>query len=135
MTIANQATIGWSATIGLFEDYGHGNAGDVEARRRMLVDAWMESMTRTRTETGLSISAVMGDSRVLYPHNSCPDGGEMAVTLTGSCNPEHVAPAEHESFMAAVQTTVRRVQEVMGQKTVRIEFHRIDRLVYSKLAA
>ena len=134
MTIPNQAAVGWTATIGLFPGYGHGNAGgDIAERRRLLVEQWFASMRQTQAETDLVVSAVLTDSVVLYPHNSCPEGGEVAMTLTGSSNPTHVAPERLDDFMAAVQATVRRVQEAMEQKTVRLEFHRIERSVYSRL--
>jgi hypothetical protein len=134
MTIPTQAAVGWTATIGLVPGYGHGNAGvDLAERRRLLVEQWFASMRRTHDETDLVISAVLSESVVLYPHNSCPDGGEVAMTLTGSSNPTHVAPERLDDFMAAVETTVRRVQEAMEQRTVRLEFHRIERSIYSRL--
>ena len=136
MTIPNQAAVGWSATIGLIPGYGHGNAGvDVAERRAMLVREWFAAMRQTHAETDLVVSAVLSESLVLYPHNSCPEGGEVAMTLTGSSNPTHVAPERLDEFMAAVETTVRRVQEAMGQRTVRLEFHRIERSIYSRLDA
>jgi hypothetical protein len=132
--MTDPTAIGWTATIGLIPGYGHGNTGcDVSERRAMLVREWFTSMRRTHEETGFVISAVLSESVVLYPHNSCPEHGEVAMTLTGSSNPAHVAADRLGDFMDAVHATVRRVQEGMEQKTVRLEFTRIERSIYSRL--
>lgn len=132
MTTTRGTAIGWTATIGLVPGYGHDNQGaDLAFRRQTLVREWFRAMRETKAETGFVVSAVMDDALVLYPHESCPASGEVAVRLTGSSNPGHVPEDRIASFMDAVEATVRRVQAAMEQRTVRIEFHRIERSVYS----
>lgn len=136
MTFASDTpAIGWSATIGLIPGYGHDNDPDaVAARKALLAASWDQAMRDTADATDFVISAVMTDSVVLYPRSGgCPEGGERAVTLTGSSNPVYVGPDAFDDYVAAVERTVLRVQRAMEQTTVRIEFRLIQRSVYSRL--
>ncbi|MFC7739422.1 hypothetical protein ACFQX4_27580 [Roseomonas sp. GCM10028921] len=132
---ANEAAISWSATMGLIPGYGHDNRPELlPGRRDLLVRLWSAAMEETLEQTGFSVSAVMTDSLVLYPESAgCPVGGEIAVTIAGSSNPARVGTDQFDAFSAAVRRTVRRVQEGMEQTSVRIEFTRIDRSLYSRL--
>lgn len=126
--------ISWTATMGLVPGYGHDNSPlDIADRRALLASAWSDAMEATLADTGFSVSTVMTDAIVIYPKTGrCPDGGEVAVTLSGSSNPRYVNRDEFEAFMDAVERTVREVQVRMEQTSVRIEFGSILRSVYCR---
>lgn len=128
--------IGWTATMGLVPGYAHDNMPDgIEERRALLIRTWTEAMEKVNEETGYSISVVMTPSIVIYPRSGgCPEGGEQAMTLTGSSNPKFVKPRDFYDFAEAVERIVRFVQTEMEQTSVRIEFSEI-RSIYSRVPA
>jgi hypothetical protein len=131
---ANTGAISWTATMGLIPGYGHDNSPSrIAERKALLASAWSDAMEATLADTGFSVSTVMTDAIVLYPKaGMCPEGGEVAVTLSGSSNPRYVGPDEFEAFMDAVERTVREVQISMKQTSVRIEFGSILRSLYCR---
>lgn len=132
---APAAAVSWSATMGLVPGYGHDNPEALLAERRaLLVRLWDEAMEEAHARTRFSVSCVMTDSLVLYRRDGgCPEGGERAVTLTGSSNPRYVRPDEIGAFREAVEDVVRRVQIGMGQTSCRIEFSHVAHSVYSRI--
>ena len=133
--LANDLAVSWSATVGLVPGYGHDNRpNDIEALRAKLLASWTRAMGETLAETGHYPSCVATNAVVLYQEDhGCPPGGEQAMLLVGSSNPRDVPPHDFAAFEAAVERTVRQVQREMEQRTVRIEFSRITRSVYSRL--
>ncbi len=112
----------WSATFGLLPGYHHDNASAAVYRARF-IEAWSATMDRVLADTGFVISCVMNDSLVIYPKAfGCPEGGEVAVTVSGSSNPDHVKSPQFEDVKAAVEAVVCEVQQQMDQTTVRLEF-------------
>lgn len=132
--ITSDRAVGWSVAMGLLEGYGNANDADaIERRTALLARTWHEEMTRTENETGLLVSCVMTPSAVIYPEAyGCPAEGERTVTISGGSNPAKVAPDRFDDYVAAVEATILRVQQVMGQTSVRIEFHEIVRSTYSR---
>lgn len=133
----SRKAIAWTATMGLVPGYDHDNDPTLVAERKaLLTRAWDEAIAETQESTGFTVSAVMTDSIVLYPRaNGCPEGGEHAVTLSGSSNPAYVPEDRFAEFVQAVESTVLRIQRTMEQTSVRIEFSMISRSVYSRLDA
>ena len=132
---STQNAVAWSAVIGLVPGYNHTSDPEVIANRRdLLIKQWQKAMDDTLGLTGYVVSATLTDTKVLYPsEHGGPEGGEAAVTFSGSSNPNFVKPRDFDDFIEAVKSTVLRVQRGMKQETVRIEFTYIDNSVYSRL--
>lgn len=132
--LTSDRAIGWSVAMGLMAGYGNANdADEIERRTALLARTWHEEMTRTDDETNILVSCVMTPSAVFYPEAyGCPAEGERTVTISGGSNPAKIAPDRFDDYVAAVEATILRVQRVMGQTSVRIEFHEIVRSTYSR---
>lgn len=132
--MTSDRAIGWSVAMCLLAGYGNANDADaIERRTALLARTWHEEMTRTENETGLLVSCVMTPSAVIYPEAyGCPAEGERTVTISGGSNPARVAPDQFDDYVAAVEATILRVQRVIRQTSVRIEFHEIVRSTYSR---
>lgn len=134
----NTRAIAWSVSMGIIPGYagqGYDDAGwNLEKRRILLHRTWEEEMERTLTETGFTVSTVMTAAKVLYRQDDgCPVSGENVFVLSGSSNPSHVSPDRFDAYVAAVEAMILRVQEVMEQTSVRIEFVELYRSFYSRV--
>lgn len=126
--------IGWSVAMGLLPGYGHGNRGmSIEDRRTYLATNWAAVMDMVEESSGFLVTAMLSDARVLYPTRlGCPDDGEHVVVLSGSSNPTKVTPEQFDAYVAAVETAIYMLRDVMEQNSVRIEFTRIARSSYHR---
>lgn len=134
----NTRAIAWSVSMGLVPGYAGPDYDDSEwalgKRRHLLHATWEKEMENTLAETGFTVSCVMSDGKVVYPRsNGCPVGGETVIVLSGSSNPTHVAPDRFDEYVEAVETMILRVQAIMEQTSVRIEFVELMRSVYSRV--
>lgn len=134
----NTRAIAWSVSMGLVSGYAGEGYDDsdwnLRKRRVLLHRTWEKEMERTLLETGFTVSTVMTDAKVVYrQEDRCPVAGESVVVLSGSSNPRYVSPDRFDEYIEAVETMILRVQDAMGQTSVRIEFVELLRSVYSRV--
>jgi hypothetical protein len=99
---------------------------------------WQVYMQKEYEKSGIVISAVMNESKTVYPVAfGSPLGGEKTITVSGVMNPEYFKNSGnlyHKDLIhwrAAVVRVVKAVKKALTQTTVTIIFSE-SRVVYLK---
>ncbi len=112
-------TVKWSCTVGINSGY------ELNDQKNMPVDEiagiYLEIAEEIRQETGVYISAVISESRLLYsPEWGCPKEGEYSYTLSGSCNLNFSKP---EPYLEALEKVMQKLKKRLKQKTLLVEIY------------
>ncbi len=112
------------ASLGVVSGYGHKNVTATSAVN-IAGKAWQKAAAEVATKNGGTyVGAVITPARVIYHIDwGCPVGGEIAVAITGECNPEYTKLA---AYKAAVLTTLKRAALALGQKTTQLTFQEVE---------
>jgi len=115
-------TTEFSATFGVVPGFGHDN--DEDDPVLLVAKIWNKAAAAERSQNGMYIAAVLKICRVLYPQEKgSPEGGEIAVEVTGARNPRcEDAAAWRESVHRVAEAT----RTALAQATVRIIFRDVD---------
>ncbi len=110
-------TESWTLSIGTTPGYDPG------AQARMpeaaFAAVYLACAEEVYGETGIYLSAVMKETRVLYRGEwGCPADGEPCYELRGTRNPQF---AEKEPYEAALMKLVLQLKERLGQRAIYLE--------------
>lgn len=116
-------TIKAVSVIGVNEGYGHDNE-QVNAMQ-VLIDAWQKQADSVFELTGIYVSAVVSESRVVYKKEwGCPEGGEVVFTVESTMNESFIK--DSHAWKEAVIKVVKAVKQELKQSTVTLEFSTVD---------
>ena len=109
-----------SAVIGINAGYGHKNNSN--ATLSEIAELLKEKALKVEDETGIYVSAVIGNSKCCYKTDwGCPEGGEDTFTLNADCNPKYSSlPAEEyiKNWQIAFLRLIELIMEKLEQSAV-----------------
>jgi hypothetical protein len=125
-------TIKFFVSLGILEGYGHDNAQNVLQAQAIVGRAWQEAAAKVSArwleqdggeKAGAKIqyaSAIISPAHAVYdPKWGCPEGGEIAVLITGEANPAYT---DLHRYKDLVKQTLIETGKLLKQSTTQVSF-------------
>jgi len=117
-------TIQFFATLGFISGYFHENSAENISPSDEIARLWQEKAAEVYKETNIYIGAVISPSKTVYHEEwGCPKGGEITVSITGTCNPLYT---KMEHYKTNVQEVLERCAIALQQSTAQVSFVEAD---------
>ena len=125
-TLPAYPTFRWTLTLGVTPGY------NLDAQTPPDLNAIGASYQRIAqavyASSGVYVSATLAESRALYSRDwGCPEGGELTVTFSGSCN---LSFAEPDAYRAALEQVARALKAEFRQETALLELTPCETVYY-----
>lgn len=119
--INNQKTERFTITMGVTAGYFHNNENESED----VYDIWSKYALEEFNNTGIYISAVINENKVVYNADwGCPKGGETVFTISAERNPQFVT--DKEQYRQVVENIATKVGAELQQSTFTIVWSDVE---------
>ncbi|MFN0203123.1 MAG: hypothetical protein ACKVTZ_16475 [Bacteroidia bacterium] len=117
-------TIQFFATLGFVAGYFHENQSHEAQPVNEVARIWQQKAAEVYAESQIYIGAVCSLSQTVYHQDwGCPEGGEITVSITGTCNPLYTST---EHYKATTEEVLKRCALALQQSTAQVTFIEVD---------